>query len=530
MKETREKLVKKMKNALERVAKYITNTSKYYVEDKNGEYGLVDDSTIYNIQKEFTRLSEITREMKGNVDANKRETIEEIDRILNSINIEKLPAEETEKLLELAIKAIEENAVLNIESPTQKLGRGGLHGTVTFEGKKQGGVLTSKKDIEKAERISGNYVKEDDALNILKNTFEQIDSLSKNDITIPKEEIKKVIARNYDSLKRQCTVSAKKLPNMPKIKHVKKKRFFIGAYRTALLTTTAIALLSTISRGTNLTVGINELADNTTNIEKMIDELGDSIEESNGNLYVACQGAGEEANTIGRTDLNGDKEPEVIARDARLDNQEKLNEMKNAVQEEIGGYEDLQEPQNLDWLELQVSLYENYLAMLTFNQEINEKTNSYLNLWNDLNQEHIDKGQMSEEANDDHRKEIKINKLEIDENNLNHKSLEQSIEEGNRRKEFYEKISAISNLEEINEIEDVSETLYKFYNLKLCKNMSIDEFTKFLEDKDINLLSSFSKMNLKVENLAEFVSAYSLVENGYKEYLEKYCRRRFKTS
>ena len=60
---------------------------------------------------------------------------------------------------------------------------------------------------------------------------------------------------------------------------------------------------------------------------------------------------------------------------------------------------------------------------------------------------------------------------------------------------FYNMLKQLPNIEEVKNIEDVSETLNDFLNGDIAKNVGEDNIKEFLKTANLNLFSAYTKYN-----------------------------------
>lgn len=81
-------------------------------------------------------------------------------------------------------------------------------------------------------------------------------------------------------------------------------------------------------------------------------------------------------------------------------------------------------------------------------------------------------------------------------------------------------LKQLPNIEEVKNIEDVSETLNDFLNGDIAKNVGEDNIKEFLKTANLNLFSAYTKYN---HDNNDFLEVYRLMDNTYNEYVEEYC-------
>lgn len=508
-----------------------------YVENDEGEYSLAKNEDMSRIIDEISRLKRSLERLSRSVGRTERGTIDEINTYLDGMLKEtqegNIDITNITTILNATMQAIKNKTTINIETPSPK-GRGGDMGVVSVKqqgGKRNiGGVIVSRNDTELKENIGGNYANVKHVLDIVKNALKQILNLSHINQSSKAEitgEINKIISNNMATLAENCQRSAENLPNPTKITNVRKANSFAGIYKVIIAGLTAAVLLSGLGKKNDFQIAINDDAHAKVEILGNIDGAKESILNSIGEAYVAFEGAGGEAQTVGNEDVlekygigSGNDDPELIAREEKLYNIQQLENYEKTIENIKSQFTAIKDPTNKDWLEFQIKLNSIYEQMQVLNVQVEDKANKYLDLWNTLNEEHIALQSMPQSSIDAHNKEIELNEESIEKNNEQINEIQDGIDKTNERIMFYNMLKQLPNIEEVKNIEDVSETLNDFLNGDIAKNVGEDNIKEFLKTANLNLFSAYTKYN---HDNNDFLEVYRLMDNTYNEYVEEYC-------
>ena len=164
-----------------------------------------------------------------------------------------------------------------------------------------------------------------------------------------------------------------------------------------------------------------------------------------------------------------------------------------------------------------------YGKYLELHQDVAEKTDSYINEWNEFNTKHIETGSLSARAESEHRAEIEYNLSESDKVNKDIIGVKESQEKNSDRIEFFSRLANLENIESIKNIQQVAESLYKFSKSDIGQKMGNDKLFETIERTSPDLFANFSNQDIKVENYEEFMESYLKIELAYNTYVEQYC-------
>lgn len=508
-----------------------------YVANDEGEYSLAKNEDMSRIIDEISRLKRSLERLSRSVGRTERGTIDEINTYLDGMLKEtqegNIDITNITTILNATMQAIKNKTTINIETPSPK-GRGGDMGVVSVKkqgGKRNiGGVIVSRNDTKLKENIGGNYANVKHVLDIVKNALKQILNLSHINQSSKAEitgKINEIISNNMATLAKNCQRSAENLPNPTKITNVRKANSFAGIYKVIIAGLTAAVLLSGLGKKNDFQIAINDDAHAKVEILGNIDGAKESILNSIGEAYVAFEGAGGEAQTVGNEDVlekygigSGNDDPELIAREEKLYNIQQLENYEKTIENIKSQFTAIKDPTNKDWLEFQIKLNSIYEQMQVLNVQVEDKANKYLDLWNTLNEEHIALQSMPQSSIDAHNKEIELNEESIEKNNEQINEIQDGIDKTNERIMFYNMLKQLPNIEEVKNIEDVSETLNDFLNGDIAKNVGEDNIKEFLKTANLNLFSAYTKYN---HDNNDFLEVYRLMDNTYNEYVEEYC-------
>lgn len=486
---------------------------------------------------EISRLKRSLERLSRSVGRTERGTIDEINTYLDGMLKEtqegNIDITNITTILNATMQAIKNKTTINIETPSPK-GRGGDMGVVSVkkqgEQRNIGGVIVSRNDTELKKNIGGDYANVKHVLDIVKNALKQILNLSHINQSSKAEitgEINKIISNNMATLVEKCQRSAENLPNPTKITNVRKANSFAGIYKVIIAGLTAAVLLSGLGKKNDFQIAINDDAHAKVEILGNIDGAKESILNSIGEAYVAFEGAGGEAQTVGNEDVlekygigSGNDDPELIAREEKLYNIQQLENYEKTIENIKSQFTAIKDPTNKDWLEFQIKLNSIYEQMQVLNVQVEDKANKYLDLWNTLNEEHIALQSMPQSSIDAHNKEIELNEESIEKNNEQINEIQDGIDKTNERIMFYNMLKQLPNIEEVKNIEDVSEILNDFLNGDIAKNVGEDNIKEFLKTANLNLFSAYTKYN---HDNNDFLEVYRLMDNTYNEYVEEYC-------
>jgi len=508
-----------------------------YVANDEGEYSLAKNEDMSRIIDEISRLKRSLERLSRSVGRTERGTIDEINTYLDGMLKEtqegNIDITNITTILNATMQAIKNKTTINIETPSPK-GRGGDMGVVSVkkqgEQRNIGGVIVSRNDTELKKNIGGDYANVKHVLDIVKNALKQILNLSHINQSSKAEitgEINKIISNNMATLVEKCQRSAENLPNPTKITNVRKANSFAGIYKVIIAGLTAAVLLSGLGKKNDFQIAINDDAHAKVEILGNIDGAKESILNSIGEAYVAFEGAGGEAQTVGNEDVlekygigSGNDDPELIAREEKLYNIQQLENYEKTIENIKSQFTAIKDPTNKDWLEFQIKLNSIYEQMQVLNVQVEDKANKYLDLWNTLNEEHIALQSMPQSSIDAHNKEIELNEESIEKNNEQINEIQDGIDKTNERIMFYNMLKQLPNIEEVKNIEDVSEILNDFLNGDIAKNVGEDNIKEFLKTANLNLFSAYTKYN---HDNNDFLEVYRLMDNTYNEYVEEYC-------
>ena len=271
-------------------------------------------------------------------------------------------------------------------------------------------------------------------------------------------------------------------------------------------------------RGTEVVISRTE-AENFS-ISETIENEKDALTSIIGDNYINEIGANQEGQTIGEKNV---QEPEVEARNNRIENMNSVQEIEQESQEIEEQYSKIENPTNKQWIDYQLQNFEVYGKYLELHQDVAEKTDSYINEWNEFNTKHIETGSLSARAESEHRAEIEYNLSESDKVNKDIIGVKESQEKNSDRIEFFSRFANLENIESIKNIQQVAESLYKFSKSDIGQKMGNDKLFEAIERTSPDLFANFSNQDIKVENYEEFMESYLKIELAYNTYVEQYC-------
>ena len=530
-------MISKFVSRLDNLAQELGLVSDVYVEDKNGEYSLVDSEIIANIENIIKNMREDLRTLENEITDESKETVSRLSKYLeqfinntrkNSVDVKNIVT-----ILKGTREAIKnETKKINIGELRHKK-RGGDIATVSTQEEAQikskkniGGVIVAKKG-EIRKYISGEYTKVDEVLKKITIAIEQISKMSNTPKTPSKHAIKNevssIVRANLDRLKRRCLDCSQNLPDSIGVKNVKKQKSYAGLYKVAAVGLSLALLFSGIGKKSDFRIAIQD-----DMVPYQIELMDDIINENNNVLdtiegvYHAMDSAGKEAEVIGDySTINLTDGPEVEARKEKLKSTEDLKSYMGIITNNIRAYNEIKNPTNVQWINCQKALNEMYIILMEYNNELGEDNIYYLKLWNDFNSQHIAMGDMTQNGNNAHLDEIVLNNDQVmvyEENGIVRAG---KIAETESKIAFYNKLMELPNIEGVKNIEDISESLYRFMQTDIAKSIGEEKLFEFLKTADLNLFGAYTKLN--IENAQEFLPGYKLMENTYGEYITQYC-------
>lgn len=271
-------------------------------------------------------------------------------------------------------------------------------------------------------------------------------------------------------------------------------------------------------RGTEVVISRTE-AENFS-ISETIENEKDALTSIIGDNYINEIGANQEGQTIGEKNV---QEPEVEARNNRIENMNSVQEIEQESQEIEEQYSKIENPTNKQWIDYQLQNFEVYGKYLELHQDVAEKTDSYINEWNEFNTKHIETGSLSARAESEHRAEIEYNLSESDKVNKDIIGVKENLEKNSDRIEFFSRLANLENIESVKNIQQVAESLYKFSKSDIGQKMGNDKLFEAIERTSPDLFANFSNQDIKVENYEEFMESYLKIELAYNTYIEQYC-------
>ena len=515
------KLRESINNVLKNIEKYFSEKETVYVESKDGKYAIVDDSYLQELQSSLNDLKSLLVSQEYKDDKMCQQIISEIE----GINVNDLSTEQIEQLARVTRKTIQKLPQIDISTFSEN-SRGGFYATVKAKNDKAeknlGAVVASKKDEHRSE-LSGEYIKEDDVLEcfdgFVKGVKEIKVSKGINDKKSAEENTRRIIRENKSELSEIIKKSAETEKTLQSTKKLKKKTIHKGAYKAAIVGLSLALVISMANkRGTEVVISRTE-AENFS-ISETIENEKDALTSIIGDNYINEIGANQEGQTIGEKNV---QEPEVEARNNRIENMNSVQEIEQESQEIEEQYSKIENPTNKQWIDYQLQNFEVYGKYLELHQDVAEKTDSYINEWNEFNTKHIEKGSLSARAESEHRAEIEYNLSESDKVNKDIIGVKESQEKNSDRIEFFSRFANLENIESIKNIQQVAESLYKFSKSDIGQKMGNDKLFETIERTSPDLFANFSNQDIKVENYEEFMESYLKIELAYNTYIEQYC-------
>lgn len=515
------KLRESISNVLKNIEKYFSEKETVYVESKDGKYAIVDDSYLQELQSSLNDLKSLLVSQEYKDDKMCQQIISEIE----GINVNDLSTEQIEQLARVTRKTIQKLPQIDISTFLEN-SRGGFYATVKAKNDKAeknlGAVVASKKDEHRSE-LSGEYTKEDDVLEcfdgFVKGVKEIKVSKGINDKKSAEENTRRIIQENKSELSEIIKKSSETEKTLQSPKKLKKKTIHKGAYKAAIVGLSLALVISMANkRGTEVVISRTE-AENFS-ISETIENEKDALTSIIGDNYINEIGANQEGQTIGEKNV---QEPEVEARNNRIENMNSVQEIEQESQEIEEQYSKIENPTNKQWIDYQLQNFEVYGKYLELHQDVAEKTDSYINEWNEFNTKHIETGSLSARAEFEHRAEIEYNLSESDKVNKDIIGVKESQEKNSDRIEFFSRFANLENIESIKNIQQVAESLYKFSKSDIGQKMENDKLFEAIERTSPDLFANFSNQDIKVENYEEFMESYLKIELAYNTYVEQYC-------
>lgn len=515
------KLRESINNVLKNIEKYFSEKETVYVESKDGKYAIVDDSYLQELQSSLNDLKSLLVSQEYKDDKMCQQIISEIE----GINVNDLSTEQIEQLARVTRKTIQKLPQIDISTFSEN-SRGGFYATVKAKNDKAeknlGAVVASKKDEHRSE-LSGEYIKEDDVLEcfdgFVKGVKEIKVSKGINDKKSAEENTRRIIQENKSELSEIIKKSSETEKTLQSTKKLKKKTIHKGAYKAAIAGLSLALVISMANkRGTEVVISRTE-AENFS-ISETIENEKDALTSIIGDNYINEIGANQEGQTIGEKNV---QEPEVEARNNRIENMNSVQEIEQESQEIEEQYSKIENPTNKQWIDYQLQNFEVYGKYLELHQDVAEKTDSYINEWNEFNTKHIETGSLSARAESEHRAEIEYNLSESDKVNKDIIGVKESQEKNSDRIEFFSRFANLENIESIKNIQQVAESLYKFSKSDIGQKMGNDKLFEAIERTSPDLFANFSNQDIKVENYEEFMESYLKIELAYNTYIEQYC-------
>ena len=515
------KLRESINNVLENIEKYFSEKETVYVESKDGKYAIVDDSYLQELQSSLNDLKSLLVSQEYKDDKMCQQIISEIE----GINVNDLSTEQIEQLARVTRKTIQKLPQIDISTFSEN-SRGGFYATVKAKNDKAeknlGAVVASKKDEHRSE-LSGEYTKEDDVLEcfdgFVKGVKEIKVSKGINDKKSAEENTRRIIQENKSELSEIIKKSSETEKTLQSTKKLKKKTIHKGAYKAAIAGLSLALVISMANkRGTEVVISRTE-AENFS-ISETIENEKDALTSIIGDNYINEIGANQEGQTIGEKNV---QEPEVEARNNRIENMNSVQEIEQESQEIEEQYSKIENPTNKQWIDYQLQNFEVYGKYLELHQDVAEKTDSYINEWNEFNTKHIETGSLSARAESEHRAEIEYNLSESDKVNKDIIGVKENLEKNSDRIEFFSRLANIENIESVKNIQQVAESLYKFSKSDIGQKMGNDKLFEAIERTSPDLFANFSNQDIKVENYEEFMESYLKIELAYNTYIEQYC-------
>lgn len=515
------KLRESINNVLENIEKYFSEKETVYVESKDGKYAIVDDSYLQELQSSLNDLKSLLVSQEYKDDKMCQQIISEIE----GINVNDLSTEQIEQLARVTRKTIQKLPQIDISTFSEN-SRGGFYATVKAKNDKAeknlGAVVASKKDEHRSE-LSGEYTKEDDVLEcfdgFVKGVKEIKVSKGINDKKSAEENTRRIIQENKSELSEIIKKSSETEKTLQSTKKLKKKTIHKGAYKAAIAGLSLALVISMANkRGTEVVISRTE-AENFS-ISETIENEKDALTSIIGDNYINEIGANQEGQTIGEKNV---QEPEVEARNNRIENMNSVQEIEQESQEIEEQYSKIENPTNKQWIDYQLQNFEVYGKYLELHQDVAEKTDSYINEWNEFNTKHIETGSLSARAESEHRAEIEYNLSESDKVNKDIIGVKENLEKNSDRIEFFSRLANLENIESVKNIQQVAESLYKFSKSDIGQKMGNDKLFEAIERTSPDLFANFSNQDIKVENYEEFMESYLKIELAYNTYIEQYC-------
>lgn len=513
------------KKVLKKLQKFFTETAKVYVEDKNGEYGLVESNQLKELKDNIKMLKDELRGLKAEIG---QENYDTLIKKIDNIDYDKMPMDQVGMLIETAKILISKNATMKISDYEAKQRGGDLAKVIQIEDGKEktrGGIILPKDKSKAEEELAGEYTKTDDAYKILDDCVKKIGELAKVGNPINKKEaqeaISAIIKNNRKGISKTLEDSAQSLHELQSVKTVKKKNIRLGAYRAAIIGLSAGALAAVFANRGESTVAIQADEIENYNISNEIKSELEDTKSMIGNNYTYENGKLQEAQILGKIDA--DVETEVEARENRINYMDLVEEMQQDMDILDEQYTAITDPTNAEWVGYQIDSFKQYDRILVLHEDVADQGIEHIGKWNEYNQEHINEGNFSEETKLDHESEISYGIDQIDEYNSTKEEIKEQKVQNEDRTSFYEAFLEIKDIENVKDIESTIEKIYNFSKSDIGQELGQDNLFKILEGKNLDLFANFSDQNIKVDSLKDFMETYAKVEHSYNTYVRQYC-------
>lgn len=517
---------KKIMQVLNKLKKFFTEKVTTYVESDKGEYGVISGNDLDELKKS---LDNFKIELSAYKEQIGPDNYNKLFDIMDKMSQQNVPTEQINQLIETTKILIEKSSTLQI-TDYQSQNHGGDMAKViqmTENGEKiRGGVIVPKNKEKAEEELVGKYTNNEQLQEIFGQFVTSLrQMLEKDNPTNSKEAeqiILSMIKENKWDLSANMAKVAESLREVQDIKKVEKKNIRLGAYRAGIVALLVWGCVNSLNKDM-VTVAIqqDEIEHDygvSEDIDVEVKEVSDIISDN----YYYQNGELEEAKEIGTIDEN--TVPELVAREQRISNMGKLEEIQNDISNIKLELEGIKNPTNSQTLEYEIKLMEKYAETLELKSMMIDEGMEYIGQWSEDNQKHIDSNEMSEKATSEHEKEMEYNSSKQKEYEAKKKEVADNETFNEQKMEFMQGLLELKGIDEnAKNISEVAENIYRFSESDLGKKIGKDKLFKFLEDKNLDLFSKFVEQNISVKSEKELKEAYIKLEYAYNTYVRQYC-------
>lgn len=522
-----ENVKEKVTRVLKKLQKYFSEIANVYVEDRNGNYGLVENYKLKVLNEEIRDLKDELKDLKKELG---EENYEALIGVIDDIDYEKMPMEQISQLIQTAKLLIAKNATIKIDEYKSTPRGGDIAEVIQIEKDEErtrGGIIVPRKKSESEEQLVGEYTKTDDSYKILNEFAKRLGELANTNTPVDKADAKRavyaIMKNNRDAISKTLKDSSKSLHELQAVKKVKKKNIHLGAYRAVIVGLAAGMLAASFSGKGGTTVAIQSAEIENYNISNEINsEINDTIDMI-ANNYISENGKLQEEQILGK--IEPGVEVEVEARESRISSMERVDKIQQDMEKLENQYAEISQPTNTEWIKHQIEKFNQYDKVLGLHSNIADAGIDNMEKWNEYNQEHVNKNQdfFSEKTKEAHKAEVDYNNDEIKEYQETKSDIESQKTQNADRTNFYKAFSEMKNIDDIKNIEFTTEKIYNFSKSDIGQKLGEEKLFEMLEGKNLDLFANFANQNIKVDNLEEFVETYAKVEHSYNTYIREYC-------